>query len=193
MRLAHDGVTGLELAEQHEYEVLVLPDAAAAQRIPGLPQPAGAQNWTPILMLTAKDGEYEEADGLDVGADDYLTKPFSSPVLAARLRALASAAGRTPRRDPGARPAAGPGDPTLPGRRTGHPVHHQGVRGAGRPGRRAGEVVSKTELVEAVWDFAYDGGLNIVEVYICALRRKIDQPFGRSSIHTVRGSGYRLG
>ena len=195
VRLAHDGLTGLELAEEHECDVLVLD--LMLPRLNGYEvcrRLREAQNCVPILMLTAKDGECDEADGLDVGADDYLTKPFSYLVLAARLRALA-------RRGPAGRPAAIQVRELLLDPATQRcQVGDQEIRLTTKEfavlaflARRVGEVVSKTELVEGVWDFAYDGGLNIVEVYICALRRKIDQPFGRSSIHTVRGSGYRLG
>nr|WP_240192834.1 response regulator transcription factor [Glycomyces sp. YM15] len=149
---------------------------------------------TPILMLTAKDGEYDEAEGLDTGADDYLTKPFSFVVLQARLRAMM-------RRG---RSAAAPtvwrfGDLTV------DPATRACRRGGERVeltskefsvleylASRAGEVVSKTEILHHVWDFAYDGDVNIVEVYISNLRRKIDAPYRRASIATVRCAGYRL-
>ena len=151
---------------------------------------------TPILMLTAKDGEHDEAEGLDPGADDYLTKPFSYVVLLARVRALLR------RRSGGASPVVKVGDLTV------DPAGRRCFRGPDSEteialttrefavlehlAARAGQVVSKTEILEHVWDFSFDGDPNIVEVYISALRRKIDAPFGRRSIATVRGAGYRL-
>jgi DNA-binding response OmpR family regulator len=149
--------------------------------------------WTPVVMLTAKDGEYDEADALDLGADDYLSKPFSYVVLVAHLRALL-------RRGAPARPAVlTAADLTLdPGRRR--------CRRAGQEIdltarefallefllRRPEEVVSKTDILTHVWDEHFDGDTNIVEVYVSYLRRKIDAPFGRRTIETVRGAGYRL-
>jgi two-component system OmpR family response regulator len=144
-------------------------------------------------MLTAKDGEYDEADAFDLGADDYLTKPFAYVVLVARLRALV-------RRGAPERPAVlTAGDLTL------DPSRHRVTRGDVEVTltprefsllhffmRRPGEVVSKTEILENVWDAHYEGDDNIVEVYVGYLRRKIDAPFGRRSIDTVRGVGYRL-
>jgi DNA-binding response OmpR family regulator len=150
-------------------------------------------NWVPILILSAKDGEYDQADGLDLGADDYLTKPFSYVVLAARLRALLRR-GVTPR--PVQLQA---GDLSL------DPATRRVRRGEAELGltarefavleylmRRAGQVVAKSELLEHVWD-CYDSlDLNVVEVYAGYLRRKIDAPFGRNALQTVRGAGYRL-
>ncbi|WP_431770932.1 response regulator transcription factor [Streptomyces cucumeris] len=149
--------------------------------------------WTPILMLTAKDGEYDEADGLDVGADDYLTKPFSYVVLIARVRALVRR-GELDRPellelgDLRLEPAA------LACRRGGEDVVLTAKEFAVLEflARRAGQVVSKSEIVRTVWDTAYDGGANLVEVYIRALRRKIDVPYGRTAIRTIRGAGYLL-
>jgi DNA-binding response OmpR family regulator len=152
-----------------------------------------AENWTPILMLTAKDGEFDEAEALDTGADDFLTKPFSYVVLLARLRALL-------RRHPRDRPAVlSAGDLTL------DPAKHRCWRGGDEITltarefsllhylmRRAGDVVPKSELIDHVWDSSYDGDLNIVEVYIGYLRKKIDAPFGRNALQTVRLQGYRL-
>ena len=152
-----------------------------------------ASVWTPVLMLTAKDGEYDEADAFDIGADDYLTKPFSYVVLVARLRALV-------RRGAPERPAVlTAGDLTL------DPSAHRATRGEVAllltPRefallqfllRHRDEVVSKTQILETVWDAHYEGDDNIVEVYIGYLRKKIDAPFGRRSIDTVRGVGYRL-
>jgi DNA-binding response OmpR family regulator len=150
-------------------------------------------NWVPVLMLSAKDGEYDQADGLDIGADDYLTKPFSYVVLLARLRALV-------RRGAPTRPAVlAAGDLSLdPASRE---VERAGVKIQLTARefalleylmRRADEVVPKTEIIEHVWDEFYDGDPNIVEVYVGYLRRKIDAPFGRRSLQTVRGAGYRL-
>ena len=148
------------------------------------------QNWVPVLMLSAKDGEYDQADGLDCGADDYLTKPFSYVVLLARLRALLRrgaprAAGRAHRRRPAARP----------GRAAGSPRADAEVVLTSREYalleylmRRPGEVVTKTELLDHVWDAAVDTAPNAVEVYVGYLRRKI----GRERLETVRGAGYRL-
>jgi len=153
----------------------------------------GLGNWVPVLMLSAKDGEYDQAEGLDVGADDYLTKPFSYVVLVARLRALL-------RRGAPQRPAVlEAGDLRL------DPARREVRRGATEVGltprefalleylmRRRDEVVPKQEILEHVWDAHYDGDPNVVEVYIGYLRRKIDAPFGRRALETVRGAGYRL-
>ncbi|MDF0586109.1 response regulator transcription factor [Tsukamurella sp. 8F] len=149
--------------------------------------------WTPVLMLTAKDGEYDEADAFDLGADDYLTKPFSFVVLVARLRALL-------RRGAPERPTVlAAGDLTV------DPQSHRVFRGdteitltAREFGllhylvRNAGAVVTKSDILRNVWDAHYEGTENVVEVYIRYLRRKIDAPFGRSTIDTLRGVGYRL-
>ena len=149
--------------------------------------------WAPILMLTAREAVSDRVAGLDAGADDYLAKPFSFNELFARLRALL-------RRGAEERPAVlRVGDLTL------DPATREVTR-AGRPValtakefallevfmRRSGEVLGRTRLIEHVWDFAYDGDSNIVDVYVGYLRRKIDRPFGRHSIETVRGAGYRL-
>jgi len=149
--------------------------------------------WAPILMLTAREAVSDRVAGLDAGADDYLAKPFSFNELFARLRALL-------RRRAEERPTIlRVGDLTL------DPATRE-VRRAGRPVvltakefglleffmRRPGEVLSRTRLIEHVWDFGYDGDSNVVDVYVGYLRRKIDRPFGRHSIETVRGAGYRL-
>ncbi|MFI0720548.1 response regulator transcription factor [Streptomyces sp. NPDC021224] len=192
--LAHDGREGLWMATEHAYDAIVLdvmlPELDGYGVCRALRE-AGV--WTPILMLTAMDGEYDEAEGLDTGADDYLTKPFSYVVLLARLRALV-------RRGLRERPAvlavgdlrvdpaglrASRGDVLIPLTPKEFAILHCLAR-------RAGEVVPKSELLARAWDFAYDGDSNVVEVYISALRRKIDKPFGRSSLRTVRGAGYRL-
>ena len=144
-------------------------------------------------MLTAKQGDLDEAEGLDTGADDYLTKPFSFPVLIARLRALLRRAQST---EPLTLTA---GDLTI------DPAHRRAFRGETEIQltarefavleclmRKVGQVISKSEIVERVWDLHFDGDLNIVEVYVRSLRKKIDVPFDKQSILTVRGAGYRL-
>lgn len=191
--LAHDGNEGLHLARVGDYDVVVLDIM-----LPGLSgynvckQLRAEENWVPILMLSAKDGEYDMADGLDLGADDYLTKPFSYVVLVARLRALL-------RRGGGRRPSVlRAGDLSL------DPAARAVTRGEAPVEltprefalleylmRRPGEVVSKPEILEHVWD-TYDTDPNVVEVYVGYLRRKIDTPFGRAALQTVRGAGYRL-
>ena len=188
--VAHDGREGLYRAGEGVYDLLILDvnlprmngyHVCAALRAAG--------NDMPILMLTAKDGEYDEAEGLDTGADDYLTKPFSYLVLLARIRALLRRRGRE----------------VVPVVRVGELVVDRGARRVLRAGEevavtakefalleqlvlRIGEVVSKREIIEHVWDMAYDGAPNIVEVYVSALRRKL----GAEVIETVRGAGYRL-
>jgi two-component system, OmpR family, response regulator len=149
--------------------------------------------WTPIVVLTAKDGEYDEAEALDTGADDYVTKPFSYVALVARVRALIRrGAGERPpileagnlRFDPGARRAwRGETEVRLTAREASLLEFLL---------RRAGQVVSKTEILDHVWDDRFDGDLNIVEVYVRHLRNKLDRPFGCAAIETVRGAGYRL-
>jgi len=144
-------------------------------------------------MLTAKDGEYDEADALDLGADDYVTKPFAFVVLLARLRALL-------RRGAAPRPAVlAVGDLVL------DPAAHTVARGETTIEltprefalleylmRRAGQAVPKSEILHHVWDAHYEGDANVVEVYVGYLRRKIDSPFGLATVQTVRGAGYRL-
>jgi DNA-binding response OmpR family regulator len=192
--LAYDGREGLWLATENPYDVIVLDvmlphldgNAVCARlRTAGI--------WTPILMLTARDTAQDEAHALDNGADDFLSKPFSYVVLLARVRALL-------RRGIRERPAViTVGDLTvdpagLRCSRGGTPIALTPKEFAILHGlaRRAGEVITKTELLSQAWDFAYDGDSNIVEVYISALRRKIDKPFGRTTLVTVRGAGYRL-
>ncbi|MEV8509232.1 response regulator transcription factor [Actinoplanes sp. NPDC051475] len=191
--LVHDGRAALDYAAQQRYAAIVLD-----LMLPGLngyrvcAELRRLGDTTPVLVLTAKDGEYDEAEALDTGADDYLRKPFSYVVLVARLRALL-------RRKGGAAPDLRVGDLVLdPAART--------CQRAGRAVeltprefgvletliRRPGEVVGKTEILDQVWDLHHDGDVNIVEVYVSALRRKIDVPFGVRTIHTVRGVGYRL-
>jgi len=192
--VAHDGRDGLWLATENSYDVVVLD--VMLPRLNGYAlcsrlREAGV--WTPIMMLTAKDGVHDEAEALDNGADDYLSKPFSYVVLLARLRALVRRGGRE-------RPVSITVgdlvvDPAgLRCRRGEVPIPLTPKEFAVLHGlaRRAGEVVSKKELLAQAWDFSYDGDPNIVEVYVSALRRKIDQPFGRTTLVTVRGAGYRL-
>ena len=195
--LAHDGVDGLWMAAEQPhgaYDVIVLDIM--------LPQLSGYEVcrrlrhrriWTPVLMLTAKDGEYDQADALDLGADDYLIKPFSFVVLIARLRALI-------RRGAPERPAVlAAGDLSLDP--SGRRVARAGAAIAVTPRefallefllRNRGHAVTKAAIIENVWDAHFTGDPNIVEVYIGYLRKKIDHPFGRSAIETVRGAGYRL-
>ncbi|WP_411141595.1 response regulator transcription factor [Streptomyces sp. x-80] len=194
--VAHDGHRGLELALTGPYDAIVL-DVM-------LPGPSGYEicgrlrrhgDWTPVLMLTAKDGEYDEAEGLDAGADDYLTKPFSFVVLLARLRALGR---RT--RDGQARPRTlQAGDLTLDteGRRCRRgdvevelTARELGVLACLMAGD--GQAVAKQDILDEVWDSPTEIDPNIVEVYVSSLRKKIDVPFGRRSIRTVHGTGYRM-
>lgn len=192
--VALNGTDGLWLARENHYAVVLLDIM-----LPGLNGYLVCRtlreegDWTPVLMLTAKNGEWDQVEALDTGADDYLTKPFSFAVLLARVRALI-------RRGSAPRPAVlEAGDLSLdPATRA--------VRRADATielttrefavleflMRRAGEVVAKTEILDGVWDFDFDGDPNIVEVYIGHLRNKVDRPFGRESIQTLRGAGYRL-
>ena len=191
---ALDGVQGRWLATENEYDALVLDvmlpgtngyDLCAHLRAAGV--------WAPILMLTARDGEADETRALDTGADDFLAKPFSYPVLLARLRALLRRGGHE-------RPAVlVAGDLCLdPATRE---VRRGGTVVPLTPRqfavletfmRRPGEVLAKSTILEHVWDFAYEGDPNIVEVYVGQLRRRIDTPFHRAALQTVRGAGYRL-
>ncbi len=192
--VAHDGVDGLWKAMELGFDAVVLD-----LMIPGMngfvvtSRLRDAGNEVPILMLTAKDGEWDQAEALDCGADDYLTKPFSYPVLLARLRALLRRSGGS-----GA-PLAAAGDLRL------DPAGHRCWRGDVEISltprefallrylmHRVGEVVSRNELVDHVWGDAPDVSYNAVEVCVGALRRKTDQPFGRAAVETVRGVGYRL-
>jgi DNA-binding response OmpR family regulator len=190
----HTGVDGLWAATQHPYDVVVLD--IMLPRLSGYEvcrQLRQRNIWTPVLMLTAKDGEYDEADALDLGADDYLTKPFSFVVLVARIRALT-------RRGAPARPAVlSAGDLVVDPARRRVTRDGQEVKVTSREFalleflmRRRGDVVSKLSIIDNVWDMSFDGDSNIVEVYVSYLRKKIDLPFGRAAIETVRGAGYRL-
>ncbi|MGZ4571671.1 MAG: response regulator transcription factor [Blastococcus sp.] len=190
--LAHDGITGRDAAMRGHYDVVVLDIMLPGMHGYRVVQELRAAGLTtPVLMLTAKDGEYDEADAFDLGADDYLTKPFSFVVLVARLKALA-------RRGATARPAVlRAGDLLL------DPARHRVSRGGTEISltprefavleylvRNPDVALSKTAILQAVWDDAFDGDVNIVETYVSYLRRKIDTPFGRSSIRTIRGAGY---
>ncbi|MBT8207952.1 MAG: response regulator transcription factor [Acidimicrobiia bacterium] len=192
--VALTGDDGLWLATEGSYDVIVLdimlPGRNGYQICADLRE---AGDWTPILMLTAKDGEYDEAEALDTGADDYLTKPFSFVVLVARIRALLRRSSATTmvaveagdlRLDPPQRRAwRGDVDIELTARQFDVLEFLM---------RRKGEVVSKSEILNGVWEFGFEGDPNIVEVYIRRLRTRIDEPFGRHAIETVRGAGYRL-
>jgi two-component system OmpR family response regulator len=192
--VAADGPEGLWLATENAYQAIVLD-----VMLPGLD---GVQlcrrlresgSGVPVLMLTARDGIGDRVRGLDAGADDYLVKPFSLLELAARLRALA-------RRDGRSRPAVlAEGDLRL------DPAAKRAWRGETEVQltpkefallefflRHPGRVLTRSQIIEALWDFAYDGGSNVVDQYVNYLRRKIDTPFGRHDIETVRGMGYRL-
>jgi two-component system OmpR family response regulator len=195
VELTHDGLDGLWRARERPYDAIVLDIL-----LPGMNGYKVCQTlreegvWTPILMLTAKSGEYDEAEALDTGADDFLSKPFSFVVLAARLRAVARR-GATPRP-----PELVAGDLTL------DPVHRTCRRGdvpieltrreyalLEALVRHAGDGVAKARLLSEVWGDDFDGDDNVVEVYVRYLRHKVDRPFGRRSLQTVRKiSGYRL-
>ncbi|MDP9417528.1 MAG: response regulator transcription factor [Actinomycetota bacterium] len=192
--VAATGPDALWHVRENEYDAVVLdvmippPDGFAVARTM-----RAEGRWAPVLMLTARDAVDDRVTGLDSGADDYLVKPFALQELYARVRALT-------RRVPAARPPVlRVGDLTL------DPVR----RAVDRAGtaielsakefallhelmRHPGEVLSRTHLLEHVWDFAYDGGSNVVDVYVRYLREKVDRPFGADSIETVRGAGYRL-
>jgi DNA-binding response OmpR family regulator len=192
--VALDGTEGLWMAREHPYDAIVLDIMLPGMngfRVCATLREEG--NWTPILMLTAKDGELDEAEALDTGADDYLSKPFSYVVLVARLRALL-------RRGARERPAVlEAGDLRF------DPASRQAFRGETELSvtareaalleylmRRRGEVVSKRDILAHVWDDDFEGDPNIIEVYIRRLRTKLDRPFKRAALETVRGAGYRL-
>src|SRR5687768_11111094 len=192
--IASDGLDGLWMAREHPYAAIVLDimlPSLNGYRVCATLRQEGI--WTPILMLTAKDGEFDEAEALDTGADDYLTKPFSFVVLAARVRALVRRVTRS------APAPVDVGDLRIDA--AGHRCWRDGVEVALTARefavleylvRRAGEVVPKLDILQGVWDYEFDGDPNIVEVYVRHLRRKIDEPFARKSIETIRGAGYRL-
>jgi two-component system OmpR family response regulator len=192
--VAHDGAEGLWAATEKTYDAVVLDimlPKLSGYRVCQQLREAGV--WTPVMMLTAKDGEYDQADAFDLGADDYLTKPFSFVILIARLRALI-------RRGAPERPAVlVAGDLQLdPARRRVYRGEQEIALTPREFGlldfllRHRGDVVTKTEILQNVWDPHYDGDPNVVEVYVGYLRRKIDAPYDRKSIETVRGMGYRL-
>ncbi|HKS78143.1 MAG TPA: response regulator transcription factor [Gaiellaceae bacterium] len=192
--VANNGEDALWMAQGSTYDVIVLdvmlPDINGFETCRRL-RTSGV--WTPVLMLTARDSVDDRVAGLDTGADDYLVKPFAFAELLARLRALS-------RRGDGERPPVlEVGDLRL------DPATHRVWRGSVEIGlstkefavletfmRRADEVLSRYDLLEHAWDFAYENRSNIVDVYVRHLRRKIDEPFDRRSLETVRGAGYRL-
>lgn len=192
--VALTGSEGLSKARTEPYDAIVLDIMLPGMngfRVCSTLREEGV--WTPILMLTAKEGEWDEVEALDSGADDYLTKPFSYSVLLARLRALL-------RRGAQERPTVlEAGDLRY------DPAARRGWRGEEEVDltaressllefllRHKGETVTKRDILEHVWDYDFEGDVNIIEVYIGRLRNKLDRPFGRSSIETVRGVGYRL-
>ena len=189
-----NGVEGLHEATTSSFDVVVLDIMLPGHSGYEVLRQMRAQNvWTPVLMLTAKDGEYDETDAFDLGADDYLTKPFSFRVLLARLRALV-------RRGAPERPVVlNAGSLSLdPGR---HTVERDSTPIALTPReygvleflmRNKGMVVTKAEILRNVWDAHHEGPDNVVEVYVGYVRRKIDVPFGTNTIETLRGVGYRL-
>ncbi|MDO5629983.1 MAG: response regulator transcription factor [Mobilicoccus sp.] len=190
----HEGHGGLHAACENGYDVVVLdimlPGLSGYRIVSAMRE---REVWTPVLMLTAKDGPYDEADAFDLGADDYLTKPFDIVVLLAHLRALV-------RRGAPQRPSVlRVGDLML------DPAEHRVYRGETEVRltskefsvleffmRRPGRILTKPQILDGVWDQSYDGDLNIVEVYVGYLRKKLDSAFGRASFETVRGAGYRL-
>ncbi|MFF4430733.1 response regulator transcription factor [Streptomyces sp. NPDC001513] len=198
VEVAHDGHRGLDLALAGGPYGVVLLDLM----LPGLSgyeicaRMRAHGDTTPVLMLTARDGEYDEAEGLDCGADDYLTKPFSFVVLAARLRALARRAGAGAS-DRGCLLQAGDLVLDPQGRRC-----RRGGRDIELTARelgvlaclmeQPGRAVAKQDILDEVWDTPHGIDPNIVEVYVSSLRKKIDAPFGRRSILTVHGTGYRM-
>ena len=191
----HDGLEGLEKARAERFDLIVLDIM-----LPGMNGYKVCRTlrdeevWTPILMLTAKDGEYDEAEALDTGADDFLSKPFSFVVLVARLRALARR-----RSDANLQPlelgdlVLEPVSRTVRRGDTDIPLSPREFALLEALMRHTGEVVAKTDLLERVWGEDFEGDPNVVEVYIGYLRRKIDRPFGHADLETVRGEGYRMG
>jgi DNA-binding response OmpR family regulator len=194
VQVAHDGIEGLRQATEHPADVIILD-----VMLPGLDgyqvcaRLRATGTWTPVLMLTALDDDLDQAEGLDLGADDYLSKPFAYPVLLARLRALL-------RRGATARPAVLEADGLRLDPATRH-VTRDGQAIALTAGeitvleylmRAEGRTVSKVELLEHCWDTAYDGDPAVAEVRIHHLRRKVDTPYGTNTIQTVRGAGYRI-
>jgi two-component system OmpR family response regulator len=192
--VAGTGTDGLWLARENEYSVILLdimlPGMNGYLVCRAIREDA---NWTPILMLTAKDGDWDQVEALDTGADDFLSKPFSFIVLVARIRALM-------RRGASERPTvmeAGdvrvdPASRSVWRGETPIEVTAREFAVLEYLMRRRGDVVSKREVLDNVWDFDFEGDPNIVEVYVRHLRNKLDRPFGREAIETLRGAGYRL-
>jgi two-component system, OmpR family, response regulator len=194
VEISFDGSDGLWRATEYHYDAIILdlmlPGRSGFEICKTLRDQG---DWTPILVLTAKDGEFDETRALDCGADDYLTKPFSFPVLVAHLHALL-------RRTSGGAPA-----PIQVGDLRLDSARHRCWRGSTEVRltarefsvleyliRRHGFVVSKGAILDGVWPYDFEGDPNVVEVYIRRLRQKLDEPFGRHDIETVRGAGYRL-
>ena len=192
--VARNGLDGLQMARENPYDLMVLDIMLPGMNGFKLTETIRSEDiWCPILMLTAKDGELDEAEALDTGADDFLKKPFSFTVLLARIRALLRRGGES-------RPSVlATGDLTL------DPASHTVRRGETRVDltsrefsflellmRNKGRVLTKREIIEHVWDYDFEGDSNIVEVYIGYLRKKIDAPFQKKAIRTVRGVGYLL-
>ena len=194
VEIAYDGLTGLARAREDDIDVVVLDIM-----LPGMNGYKVCRTLreegigTPILMLTAKSGEYDEAEALDTGADDFLSKPFSFVVLVARIRALLR------------RSADGRAQPLVIGDLVLDPLARTCQRGETDIPlttreyellealmRKPGQIVPKQELLEHVWGEGFEGDPNVVEVYVGYLRRKIDRPFDRNDIETVRGVGYRI-
>jgi two-component system, OmpR family, response regulator len=192
--VAPTGAEGVWLGTENDYDAVVLdvmlPDGDGFEVCRRLRQ---ADRWAPVMMLTARDAVPDRVAGLDAGADDYLTKPFSFQELFARVRALV-------RRGVGERPAVlEVGDLRMdPATRRVHRADEELSLTAKEAAlleyflRHPGEVLTRAQIIEHVWDFAYDGGSNVVDVYVRYLREKVDRPFGHRSIETVRGAGYRL-
>nr|WP_217361743.1 response regulator transcription factor [Aeromicrobium stalagmiti] len=191
---AYNGVDGLWLATEETFDAIVLDIMLPGMHGYEVVRQLRARSvWTPVLMLTAKDGEYDQVDAFDLGADDYMTKPFSFVVLVAHLRALI-------RRGAPERPVLlTAGDLTLDP--TTHRVTRAGDDVVLTPREFAllhffmsepGAVRTKAQILDHVWDPAFEGDVNVVEVYVRYLRVKLDHPYGRHSIETLRGVGYRL-
>lgn len=191
---ADNGIDGLWFARENSYDAIVLdimmPGMSGYRVCQTLRE---EENWTPVIMLTAKDGDWDQIEALDTGADDYLTKPFSFAVLVARIRALVRRGARDRptvleagdlRLDPASR-RTWRGDVEIELTSREFAVFDYLMR-------RRGEVVTKRDVLGNVWDDDFEGDPNIVEVYVRHLRNKVDRPFDRNAIETVRGSGYRL-
>ena len=192
--LANNGEQADRALATHTYDLVVLdvglPGISGFEVLRRL---RGRKSRVPVLLLTALDALADRVRGLDLGADDYLTKPFAFSLLVARLHALS-------RRGPGTRPTVlRVGSLALdPARRTVHRGTTEIQLTARELGlleylvRNAGGTVTKSQILDNVWDPAFEGGMNVVEIYVGYLRRKIDEPFGLSTLQTVRGVGYRL-